>query len=109
MLLTIAPDFPDDTFEVGDAGDRRIHGGLEFKHISFLELPGFVVPPIFPSVLPSYQQFLGERRQSRPVRARAHAPPPLVTDGWAASFAGATASTAAVVEADEGDGGVVSA
>src|SRR6266480_781848 len=109
MLLTIAPDFPDDTFKVGDAGDRRIHGGLEFEHISFLELPSLVVPPIFLGVVPSHQQFLGERRQSRPVRARAHLPPPLVTDGWAASFAAAAASTTAVVEADEGAGGAISA
>src|SRR2546427_4989709 len=56
---------------------------------------------LFPYTTLFRSQFLGERRQSRPVRARAHVPPPFVTDGWAASFSGATASSAAVVEAGE--------
>src|SRR2546422_5788908 len=50
--------------------------GLEFKHVTFVKLPGFGVHPALTSLLPTVQQFLGQRRQPRPACARDHVASP---------------------------------
>src|SRR5436190_8789297 len=88
-LLTIAPDSMEDTFKGGNACGGRSHQGLQFKHVAFVKLPGFVVHPVLTSLLPTAEQFLGQRRQPRPACARDHVTSPSGTSGPALVLCGA--------------------
>src|SRR5436190_2333586 len=89
-LLTIAPQLAENNFKVRHARGGRFYHGLEVKHVAFVKLPGFGVHPALPSLLPTVEQFLGQRGQPRPTRARAHAEPPSEAWGPAAEFFGAS-------------------